>query len=383
MKKISNLLLLFFAALILSGCGLWGDSGAEIEPSELVAFSPEKKVIRKWSVSIGASFGKEYQQFTPAIDGDSIFVVDKEGLVSSFALSNGANKWRVDLNTKIVGGVGAGLGKVAVTSAEGEAILLAAEDGTELWRSNLGAEVVSAGQFNLELAVFQLITGKVVAFDAATGERRWTFDIQIPRLTLRGTSTPVVAADATFAGFSNGKLVAINNENGATVWGVRVALPTGRSELERIIDIDGKPLLANNMLYVSSYQGRLAAIDPFRGRIAWAKKISSRHTLATGFGNIYVSESNDAVQAFDSSSSASVWRQTNLANRRITSPSVLDTTVVVADAQGYVHFMSQIDGHFVARYEVDSSGVYGDMLVKDDVLYILSNSGKLTALSLD
>jgi outer membrane protein assembly factor BamB len=186
--------------------------------------------------------------------------------------------------------VGAGIGKVAVATEEGEVIVLSSEDGSELWRAKVSSEVSSAPQFNQELAVFQLINGQVVAFDAATGEHVWTFDSLVPRLTLRGTSAPVVAGDVTFAGFANGKMVAIDNVKGTALWENRIALPQGRSELERMVDIDGKPLLFENVLFMSSYQGRLVALNPFRAQIIWAQDVSSYRSLAAGFGNIYVSE---------------------------------------------------------------------------------------------
>lgn len=381
MKLWSRVVALALVSGLVAGCGFWGDDGEEIKPTPLESFSAEKQVSVLWSVSVGEGPAK-YHQFQPAIDGERVFAVDAEGTVQAFSRDNGQALWKVELETAVVGGVGAGFGKVAVTSEEGEVIVLAAEDGSEMWRADVNTEATAPAQFNPELAVFQLINGKIIAFDAATGEQRWVYDSQIPRLTLRGTSAPIVASDVTFAGLSSGKLVALDNVRGSVIWENRVALPQGQSELERMVDIDGRPLLVDRMLYVTSYQGRLVAINPFRAQVVWAQDVSSYHSLAAGFGNVYVSEADDAVQAFDRSSSASVWRQTKLENRQITAPVVLSTEVAVADYEGYIHFMSQTDGHFVARYKLDSSGVFGDMLVKDDVLYVLSNSGRLAALSL-
>ncbi|MGH1463610.1 MAG: outer membrane protein assembly factor BamB [Neptuniibacter sp.] len=382
MKSLVRIVFSGLLAAAVSGCGLWGDSGEEVQPTPLVTFEPEKTVEVLWSVSVGSGPGSKYHQIQPAIDGDSIFAVDRDGTVTGFALATGEKVWEVELGLPVVGGVGAGSGKVAIASEEGEIVVLSSEDGSELWRETVSSEVSSAPQFNNQLAVFQLINGKVVAFEAATGKRLWTFDTLIPRLTLRGTSSPVVASDVTFAGFSNGKLVAIDNVKGSRLWESRVALPSGRSELERMVDVDGKPMLVEKMLYVSSYQGRLVAINPFNAQIVWSQDVSSYRSLASGFGNVYVSESNDAVQAFDRRTSASVWRQVSLENRRITSPVAISNEVAVGDYEGYVHFMSQTDGHFVARHKVDSSGLNGDMLVSDGVLYVLGNSGRLSALSL-
>jgi len=382
MKRIGQIVTAGVLAALISGCGFFGDSGEEVKPSQLISFEAEKQVDVLWSVAVGSGLGNKYHQITPAIDGDKIFAVDKDGTVFAFARETGAKLWQVEMDVPVVGGVGAGYGKVAIASEDGVVYVLSSEDGTELWRSDVSSEVTAAAQFNQDLAVFQLINGKVVAFDAATGEHRWTFDSLVPRLTLRGTSVPIVTADVTFAGFASGKLVAIDNAKGSAIWENRIALPQGRSELERMVDIDGRPKLVDGMLYVTSYQGRLVAINPYRAQVVWAQDVSSYRSLAEGFGNIYVSEANDAVQAFDRSTSASVWRQSDLENRSITSPVTLSSTVAVGDYEGYVHFMSQTDGHFVARHKVDSSGLKGDMIAQDDVLYVLGNGGRLVALSL-
>lgn len=382
MKSLSRITAIALISAAITGCGFWGDDGEEVKPAELVSFEAEKKVDQLWSTSVGSGMGGKFHQFKPAIDDDKIFAVDHNGTVVAIDRESGKAQWSVELETPVVGGVGAGYGKVSVATEEGQVIVLSAADGGELWRADVSTEATAPGQFNSDLAVFQLINGKVVAFDASTGQRRWTFDSQVPRLTLRGTSSPIVASDVTFAGFASGKLAAIDNAKGTAIWESRVALPQGRSELERMIDIDGRPLLVDRMIYVTSYQGRLVAINPFRAQIAWAKDVSSYHSLAAGFGNIYVSEADDAVQAFDRGTSASVWRQGALQNREISAPTVIGSTVAVADVEGYIHFMSQTDGHFVARHKVDSSGVYGDMVSRDDVLYVLTNNGRLAALTL-
>ncbi|WP_415889095.1 outer membrane protein assembly factor BamB [Neptuniibacter sp. SY11_33] len=382
MKSLVRVTAVGLLAAVVSGCGFWGDDGEEIEPTPLESFDAEKKVSVLWSTSAGSGMKGKFHQFQPAIDHDAIFAADADGSVTAFDLETGKKRWAVELEQSIVGGVGAKFGKVAVTTDEGEVIVLAADNGNELWRGKVSSEATSATQFNAELAVIQLINGKIVAFEASTGERRWVYDSQVPRLTLRGTSTPIVASDVTFAGLASGKLVALDNQKGIPIWENRVALPQGRSELERMVDIDGRPLLVDGMLYVTSYQGRLVAINPFRAQVVWAQDVSSYRSMAEGFGNIYVSEADDSVQAFDRGSSASVWRQTKLQYRSITAPVSLGSEIAVADRQGYIHFLSQIDGRFIARHKLDSSGVYGDMVVKDDVLYVLTNGGRLAALSL-
>lgn len=382
MKQIGRILVTGCCALALSACGWWGGE-VEIEPAELVTFEQEKSVKTLWSRSIGSGLGEKYNKLTVGVAGDRLFATDAEGKVSAIDRNNGDLLWTTDLETAILGGVGVGFAQVAVSTEAGEIIMLSAKDGQELWRQQLSSETLSPVEMNNDLAVAQLQNGKLVGMDIRTGERRWTYDSQVPRLTLRGTSAPIVAANLTIAGFANGKLVAVRNDTGAELWERRVVVPTGQSELERIVDIDAKPLYNNGVIYVVSYQGRLVAVNAQDSRIVWAQDVSSYQSLGAGFGNVYVSESNSFIQAFDQRSSASVWRQTALENRSTTAPAVIGNTVVVGDYEGYLHFMSQIDGHFVARYQVDSSGIRGDMRSVDNTLYVLTNGGRLAALQLN
>lgn len=381
MKSLRGLLLICCAALV-SACGFWGGV-EEVKPNPLVDFTAENSVSVVWSSSIGSGPGRKYHQMRPAIDGNRIFAADSKGLVVALDRSNGQRHWSVNLKDTLLGGVGAGYGLVFVTTESGLLIALDATDGSEVWRRQLASEVTSPVQANPDIAVAQLVSGRLTALDLRTGEHRWTYDAQIPSLTLRGTSSPLVTSDVTFAGFANGRFLALQNDNGTVLWDQRISLAEGRSELERIVDVDGRAILLDNLLYVVGYQGRLVSINPFNAQVIWALDMSSYRGLASGFGNLYVAEANDFVQAVDAGSSASVWRQSSLENRQLTSPAVLGRTVAVGDFEGYLHFMSQTDGRFMARYRVDSSGLRGDMLVVDDTLYVLSNAGRLMALRLN
>jgi len=382
MKYLARILVAGFLALSLSACG-WFGGEVEIEPAELVSFDEEKDVKTLWSRSVGSGAGDKFSQLTFGIGNDVIYTSDVDGRVVAVNRLDGKELWTADLETTVIGGVGVGPQHVAVSTEQGEIIVLNSTDGLELWRKQLSSEALSPAQMNNDILVSQLVTGKLVALDLNTGERRWTYDSQIPRLTLRGTSAPIVAANITIAGFASGKLVAVRNDTGAEVWERLVAAPEGKTELERMVDIDGRPLYVNGVIYIVSYQGRLVAINAKDAQILWAQDASSYRSLASGFGNIYASETTGFIQAFDQRSSASVWSQTALEYRQPTSPAVLGNTVVVGDFEGYLHFMSQVDGHFVSRHKVDSSGIGGDMRVIDGTLYVLTNGGRLAALQLD
>jgi outer membrane protein assembly factor BamB len=242
--------------------------------------------------------------------------------------------------------------------------------------------VLAQPQVNSDKVVVQTTSGEVIALSRQTGEQLWVYDAQEPALTLRGTGTPLLLRDGVLAGFANGKVVALALDTGSAVWDVRVSESKGRSELERLVDIDGRFLVAGDLVYTGGYQGRLVAINPAAAAIVWSRDFSTYRSLAAGFGNVYAVDAAGAVEAFDASSAASVWRNDNFSYRKLGSPVALGNDLVVGDAYGYLHVLSQADGHLVARYQIDNSPIYAEPVVINDTLLVLSNSGKLEALRL-
>lgn len=378
MVGLTKLIAAASALIVLAGCSSTGD---EIKPSPLVKFTPEKSVKVLWSKDIGKSFGEKYHQLTPGVAGNSIIVTDVAGNVSSYDLETGKAQWSTDLEVSIASGVGANTKTAILSTYSGDVIALDADTGSIRWQVPVGGEVVSKAQLNNEITVVRMVNGDVVALDLETGEQRWVYASNQPNLTLRGTTSPMVALDATLTGLDNGKFVALDNANGDVLWQQRISVAKGKSDIERLTDIDGMPILYKNIIYIPSYRGNLTAINPFTAEVVWRKPYSTYRGLASGNNTIYLSADNDVVHAVDAESAAEIWRQDLLLNRAVTSPIVLSEQVVIGDEQGYLHFLAQEDGRFVARYKV-GGGLVGDLLVKNKVLYALSNNGRLTALSI-
>jgi outer membrane protein assembly factor BamB len=222
----------------------------------------------------------------------------------------------------------------------------------------------------------------VVGFDASTGNRRWIYESTPAVLTLRGTSAPLVTNHLAIAGLSTGKVVALDTSNGVPVWEQRVAIPQGRSELDRVVDIDGGLLLSGNTIYVASYQGRVAGLDLESGRILWQRDASSYSGVAQGFGSVYLSLANGSVEGVDERTTTGLWTNDQLARRQLGSPEVYSSYVAVGDFEGYLHLLSQVDGRFVGRERIDSDGLRARPLVDGNMIYVYGNSGKLEALTI-
>lgn len=374
-------LVLAACVLSLSACSWFeGDSDeAVLEPAELVDFNEEVELDRIWSRGIGSSIEAYQASLHPVASTDTVFAADHEGQITAIALQSGDELWQVELDVPVSGGVGYAEGSVLVGTLEGEVFSLNAANGEVQWQAGVSSEVLSAPASDGSVVVVQTIDNKVYALDAATGEQKWRHDADSPILTLRGSSSPVITGSQVVIGFDSGKLGSFSLDSGALVWEARLALPQGRTELERMVDIDGAPLLIGDVLYATSYQGRAGALSRGTGRSLWVQDSSSHSSPAYGMERLYVSEQNDHVRAYRAGSGQVVWTNEQLFLRRLTGPVVVDGLVAVADADGYVHLLDQADGHFVGREKVDGSGVSTPMLAVGDLLVVQANDGSVAA----
>lgn len=371
-----------FEAADLNPLNWWGDD--EINPpAELLTIDREIELRRLWSVNVGNGQGGTYNEITPTVDGGLIFAGSENGTVVAIEASTGDVLWRQRLGSTITGGVGAGEGLVMVGTEDAEVVVLDQTTGEVVWTHAVSSEVLSQPQTNGDVVVAQTVDGKLVALDFEDGEQRWIYETNLPALTLRGTSTPVITPSGeVIAGFSNGTLLAVSAEDGVMSWEERVAVPEGQYDIDRVIDVDGDLLLDGNRIFASSYQGNLMAFDVATGRIVWGREASSYHGLEQGFGNLYYCDDKSLITAVRDNSEEVVWENKNLENRAITAPTSIGNFVAVADFEGYVHLLSQIDGRIVGRTQLDKDGVRSNLIADDGRLYVYGNSGRLTALAL-
>ena len=401
-------LLAVAAALFLGGCSFFSflpfvdepaDDSKEGEPTPLEAFEPEAVIDRQWRSKVGRGLGRKSVRLVPTVIADRIFAADGYGRVVALDRFSGRNVWSASVGKPdgipfyrfwdrrdpsfVTGGVGAGEGTVLLGTMRGEVIALDAADGSELWRREMSSEVLSAPVGGDGVVMAQTGDGRLVALEADDGSTRWAFDNQVPLLTLRGTATPVIGPGLVFAGFGDGSVRAVVTETGAPIWEHRVMLPEGRTELERLVDVDGTPLLVaeRGALYAVSYQGRLKALRVQDGNLLWEMPASSFLDLAAGYGQVYFVSDDDVVTAVQQGSAAVVWSQEGLRNRKLTSPVAFGNYVLVGDEEGYLHVLAQSDGRFVARRKL-GSGLRTRMVEADNIVYVLGNNGTLEALEI-
>ena len=385
-RTIAILALPFFASCSIVNLdpSTWFSDEEVNPPVELQNIDEEVELRRIWSANIGNGQGSDYFELTPAIDGERIFAASEDGNIYGLELESGDVIWRTRLDDETVtGGVGAGRGLVLVGTANAEVIAFNQFTGEELWRGAVTSEVLSPPQTNGDVVVAQTVDGKLIALDAGDGARRWIYETSLPALTLRGTNRPVITPQGfVIAGFSNGTLVSVAADDGIWRWEERIAIPEGRYDIERVIDADGDLQLDGNRVLASSYQGNVMAFDTATGRIVWGMEASSYHGLDQGFGNIYYSSEASHVVAVRDNSNEIVWTNEDLEYRALTGPRTVGNFIVVADFEGYLHVISQIDGRIVGRMRVDNDGVRAKILADSGRFYVYGNSGTLMALAI-
>ncbi len=384
MQQTWRLLAALGLAFSLSACSMvsgWFDSDDEdpTAPAELVDIEQTVNIKKRWSVGVGNGQGKGFYTLQPAISGDIIYAAAADGEIKAINRQTGKTLWKTDLETSLSGGVGVYGDALLLGSSDGFVLKVSANSGEIQWSTRLQGEVLAPPQGDGRVVVAQTYDGKLQGLDFDSGEKRWTYDSNVPVLTIRGTSTPILSNDTVFAGFANGRVLAFNAENGSVLWEVRVAISQGRSEIERIVDVDGTMALVGSELYAASYQGRVVAIDVASGRKIWQQDVSSFSGVSQGFGNVYVADQDGTLSAFLRNGQGVRWQQTALGYRGLSRPTPVSSYVAVADLEGIVHLVSQVDGEFAGRVKAGGGGARADMLADGNLLYVFNNDGKLIA----
>ncbi len=349
-------------ALALSGCstvgsmtstvgGWFGSGPAKAKPAELVEFKPSVSLTEAWKGETGDTAG---HVFYPLAAGDDVFAAGGSQVVR-IAVATGNTVWKTGAGVKLSAGAGVGQGLVLAGSGKGDLLALDQASGQVRWKVTLSSEVTGQLLAAADTVIARTGDGRVHGLALADGSRKWLYTRNLPALSLRGSGGMVVRDGVLYVGFPGGKLVALDATNGAQLWEATVALPRGATELERVADVMGNPVVDERQVCAVAYQGRVACFDHRNGAPLWARDTSSNSGLAMDERNVYVTDDKDAVTAYDKASGRAGWRQDKLARRQVTAPLALGDWVVVADREGVVHVLSAADGSFVARVKVDSS----------------------------
>lgn len=389
--RLSRLLLITTLSVTATGCSTfstvqdWFASEGEdlTAPVALERIDATVGIKKRWSTSIGDGQGKGFFKIKPVLADGIIYTASSEGEVSAVDSLDGDKRWSVSLERPISGGVGYHEGSLYLGGADGSVLQLSADDGSVVWEVPVSGEVLAPPAVSDDWVIVQTYDGKLLGFETGADEPTWTYTSDVPVLTLRGTSTPLLIGDNAIAAFGDGKVVAIDLDSGNTSWESRIGIPQGGSEIDRIVDVDGVMTVQGIELFVSSYQGRVAALDIRTGRKIWQQNVSSVTGTSVAFGNVYVADVDGTLSAFLRNGQGARWQNIELGYRELSRPTPVKSYVATVDLEGYLHLLSQVDGQIVGRSKITGGPARADMISEDGRLFILDDDGKLAAFELE
>lgn len=354
-----------------------GKSKNKTPPAELVEFKSTMAVRTAWEASVGSG---EKLIFAPAQAGGGIYAAAENGTLARLDAATGRAVWRINAGMRLSAGVGADE-KTVVVAGEKGMILAFDANGKQRWKMQASSEVLSAPTVGAELVLVRSVDNRISAYDAETGARKWIVQRTAPALTLRNAPGITIDKQSAYVALPGGRLIALSLKSGAVLWEAAVGDPKGATELERIADTSGAPVVIGRDVCAVAYQGRVACFDTVNGAQRWSKDLSSDVGVALDQRFVFAADERGSVSAFTRDGGVSVWRNIQLAHRRLSAPASFGRAVVVGDAQGYLHFLSREDGAFLARVRADKSAIIAAPVVAGANLVFQTQSGTVVALT--
>lgn len=407
MNKFLKLSTTLILGMSISGCatiGGWLDDDEEKEIRQLpeITMAFETEVV--WSESVGDGVEKFFSRLTPAVAYGKIFAADRQGEIVALNPDTGKRIWSRDISrkstkssfsngyglfagsvsAKISGGLTAAYNAIYFGTEDGVVYSLNEADGSINWQTNVPSEVIAAPAADANIIVVNTVSGSLMGLDALTGEVKWQNDSDVPPLTLRGISAPTASAGGAIVGLANGRVRVSIIDTGLTAWESEVAKPTGATELDRIVDIDSKPLVFGGTVFLVSYGGSLAAIELRSGNVIWTREYASFRNVSIDGNRLFVTDNNSSIYAIDRRNGVELWSNGELRRRNLTAATPVGDYIAVGDKFGYLHYFTQDEGKYVSRIEVgrgENEAIYNEPVFIDGLLVVQTRDGEISVLS--
>ncbi len=396
----NRMLIIKSLAILVLSSGIGACSSTDEDPQDVVAelIEFERKFEPKvlWNASVGNGVENHFSRIKPVAAYNKVFSASREGDVIAFDQTTGKELWQADLSdigdkrgffdssksAQLAGGPITGMNKVFIGSENGDIFALNAETGNLDWRGNVKGEIINAPAIDLGILVVNSASGVLKAFNASTGEVLWKNQQDVPALTLRGLSSPVIASGGVLIGQANGSVSVYLLEKGQQGWTSEIGEASGSTELERVVDVDSAPVVFGDKVYSVSSRGNLAAIDLRSGKVLWKRKYSSYRQISISGNSIFFTTDAGHIYSVNRNDGLEQWSNLTMTNRGVTGPVVYDDYIVVGDFDGYLHWLSQETGEVVARHYLDGSGIHSSPSVINDILFSQARNGDLEAIQI-
>jgi len=395
-NKLFKVIVLSLVVSLLSACSLLKTSGELVAgatnyflggedntepPAELVKYKAEIEIDVLWKEKVGVGTDNQFLNLVLAVSYGKVLAADRNGQVHARDIKTGELIWENETGYSLSAGPGIGSNTVILASSNAEIIALDIETGEQKWVSPVSSEVLATPIIADDIVIIRTTDGKVFALSEEHGVQLWIFERSVPALSIRGTGTPIIVEENVIAGYANGKLLALRLIDGKVGWETSIAIPSGRSEVERLVDLDVDPVETDGVIYISSYQGGTSAVLELDGDVLWRNEdVSSYSGLSYDWRYLYISDVRSHVWQLDQRNGASLWKQDELNYRTLTGPVAYDNYVVVGDYDGYVHWLANSDGRQLGRIKIADSAIDAMPVIVDNTVYVYSKDGRLAAL---
>jgi len=396
--KINNpaiILLLFVWFSLLSGCAalnegkklvtgatsyfMGGEDNTE-PPNKLVEYQSEIDIETLWKEKVGVGTDEQYLKLVAAVSYGKVLAADREGLIEARDLKTGDLLWEKQTDYVFSAGPGAGIDSAIMGTSHAEVVAFNIETGEQKWSAPVSSEVLAVPVIAKGIVVVRTIDGKVIAFNEKDGSQLWIVERNVPALSIHGTGSPIIVEDNVITGYASGKLMALRLVDGKVIWETSIAIPSGRSEVERLVDLDADPVETDGVIFIAGYQGGTSAVLEVDGDVLWRNEdVSSSSGMSYDWRYLYISDSQSDIWQLDQRNGASLWKQDELRNRKLTAPVAYDEFVVVGDLAGYAHWLASSDGRQLGRKQVSDSAIEARPVVVNNTVYMYAKDGTLAA----
>lgn len=382
-------------SLILAGLGLFLTGCTTPKPLVEPYMAPmesDYSATKNWQVQLESMPTLDTEGLFFANNGDRLYVATESGHLVAMQKTNASRwidqvVWQVKFDSHVVSGPTLENGVLLLGTSKGQLLAVDETDGSYRWQTQLSSEVIGRPVVADRKIFTRTVDGKVYALNATTGKQLWVAEHQVPSLSLRGSPEVVYHEGMVFVGWESGIVQALAAKSGALLWEVRVAIPRGRTDLERIVDVQSRLVFHDDRLFVLSYNGKLASINPVNGQFYFVKDLSGYSDFVVDGNRLYMVDDTDTIQAFDINNGVKIWKQAIFKNRLIGDLINANKEIIAVDSWGYLHWIDKVQGIEVAR--VKHSNEYGDgnriarVYAEGKQLYILDEEGIITSYSLD
>ncbi len=390
--------LLLLGLLLLGGCtqfeavknlgssiqGLISGNDNSEPPRELEDLEPSVQMDVLWKTSIGKGYAEQIVNLVPAVTATTVYVADRQGLVEALNRHDGEKLWSAETRLEISAGPVVAGDKLLLGTSNAELVAVSISDGALIWKTSLSSEILALPRASHHRVVVRTSDGRLAAVDPGTGAIKWTHERGIQPLSVRSLGSPTVHDDKVLDGYGGGKLIALELDDGRPLWETTAAIPRGRSEVERLVELDADPLVRDETVYITGFQGGVTAIHLADGDIEWRQpNVFSSHGMVLGRKSLFISDANSDVWQLDLRTGADLWKQDALHQRRLTVPALIRNRLIVGDFEGYLHVLSADDGSLVGRLQIDDEPIRAMPVVYDETLYIYTSGGVLAAIGIN